>query len=248
MGLEADLQLSTRFERLVHVLSCDSTQALSMDDDGRESAVFWSDHQVAGRGRQGRAWHDAPAQDIAVTFRIANLALESPTLLAAAIPVAVVRAVVDEVRDIAIKWPNDILLHGRKLCGVLIDTSGQPPHTFHVGIGINVNRCTFPAEILDQSTSLALATGREFDRDAVLLRLAREVTKVADQLATGAFDSVVEDFQTRLGLTDKPVRATTGDQSVEGTLTHIDLQRATLDHQTQIPLAHLQHLTIKPVS
>lgn len=242
MGLEADLQLTTRFARLVHVLSCESTQALSAADDAGDSAVFWSDHQSAGRGRQGKSWFDAPSQDIAVTFRLANLPLANPTLLAAAIPVAVVRAVAADAPDVRIKWPNDVLLHGRKLCGVLIDTAGQPPNTFHVGIGINVNRSSFPAELLDQSTSLALATGREFDREALLLHLAREVSAVAEQLASGTIETVVEDFQTRLGLLGKTVRAITGDRTHEGTLTHIDLQRATLDHEVEIPLAHLRHL------
>jgi BirA family biotin operon repressor/biotin-[acetyl-CoA-carboxylase] ligase len=243
MGFEADLRLNTLFQRVVHVLSCDSTQALSMADDVSESTLFWADHQTAGRGRQGRSWRDAPAQDIAVTLRLTDLALESPTVLAVAIPVAVVRTLVDEIPDVTIKWPNDVLLYGRKICGVLIDTEGQPPHTFHVGIGINVNRVSFPAELVDQSTSLALATGKEFDRTTLLLRLATEVSNVANQLVSGEVDSLIEEFEKRLGLTGKAVRATTGEGTVEGILTDIDLYRAVLDGHTEIPLAHLQHLT-----
>ena len=164
MDLLAELRSTTPFDRLKHVVSCSSTQALSQADREPGWAVFWADHQTAGRGRQGKTWEDSPAQDLTLTFRMTDLPkLRSPRL-AAAIPVAVARALAALGPEVSIKWPNDLLLFGRKICGILIDTQGRSPDTYHVGVGINVNRVRFPEELAEHSTSVALATGRQTDR------------------------------------------------------------------------------------
>ncbi len=124
--IETLLRTRTRFRHLQHVASCPSTQELATaaprDAHGRfQDAVFWADHQTRGRGRQQREWHDEPAADLAVTFRV-HAALPTPLALAAAVPVAVALAC-EPLAGTALrfKWPNDVFLHGRKLSGVLID-------------------------------------------------------------------------------------------------------------------------------
>lgn len=243
MNLENELQQSTRFTRLVHVPSCNSTQALSVEDSHDDQAVFWADHQTHGRGRQGRSWHDSPADDVAVTFRLRGVHLAEPARIGAVIPVAAARALAELLPEIAIKWPNDLLLHGRKICGILIDSEGQPPDTHHIGVGINTNRTSFPDELRERSTSIALATGREIERERVVLALARTVDEVVSLLEVGDVDTIAAEFRSRLGLLDRPVRVRTGNQTIEGTLTDLDLDHLEIDGGRYVfPMAHVQEV------
>lgn len=243
MLLETELMRTTRFRRLVHVASCDSTQALAERDVHGGWAVFWTDHQSAGRGREGRSWHDSPSEDIAVTFQITDLNLHTPTHLAAAVPVAAIESIASIVPEIRIKWPNDLLLHGRKLCGVLIDSQGQPPNRHLIGIGMNINRSSFPRELVEQSTSLALATGREFDRSERLLHLAQAIDRIITQITTGDLAQLATAFAAHLGLSGKLVRATTNNRTVEGILTTLNLDRIVINDREEIALAHLKSLS-----
>ena len=242
MDLETELTGSTCFQRLTHVASCDSTQALAERDPFGGCAVFWSDHQSAGRGREGREWLDSPAEDLAVTFQITGLALQSPTHLAAAIPIAAIESINSIVPETRIKWPNDLLLHGRKLCGILIDSHGHPNDTHLVGIGMNINRSAFPPELVEQSTSLALITGREFDRAERVLCLAQAIDRVITQIAENDLESLASAFAAYLKLSGQRVQATTGDRTIHGVLTALNLDRIVLDDHEEIPLAHLRSL------
>ena len=238
----------TRFQRLVHVASCPSTQALALEDAAREEgqpgpAVFWADHQTEGRGREGRSWADRPGQDVLVTFKLDGLQLENPAHLAATVPVAIVRALEPHLSDLLqIKWPNDVLLHGRKLAGLLIDSLGREPVTHLVGIGINVNSSRFPHELMDEATSLALATGRELDRHRLLEDLVRELEAGLQDLEAGRRAELEETFRQRLGLVGRRVRLVAGADACEGRLLELDFEHVQLEGQKPVPLAHVQRL------
>ena len=242
-NLESELRANTRFLHLTHEATCPSTQEISTADPRPGSGIYWADHQTMGRGRQGRTWLDAPAQDLAVTFRVVESKIANPTHLAAAVPLAIVRALGDDAPRARIKWPNDVLVDGRKISGVLIDTSGRPPHTFHIGIGVNINRTSFPPELAELATSLALTSGREHKREDILLRLAVALSQLVDDLlSTRGQQSIRAAFADRLGLTGHMVRAVTGSQTLEGELEAIDLDRAQVGG-VDIALAHLLQLS-----
>lgn len=230
----------TRFTTLEHRAECKSTQALAMELEG--PAVCWADHQTAGRGRQGRPWLDDAGRDLAVTFRVPDLALPFPVRLSALVPAVAARAVASAtgLRP-AIKWPNDLLLGGYKLCGVLIDALGRPD-TWLIGIGLNVNRTDFPADLRDGATSLALVSGREWDRRALLLELAVTLDAGLEDLVAGRTAGWAEAFRNGLGLMGRRVVAETSESAQSGVLTGLDLDVAVLDDSRRIPLATLHHL------
>jgi BirA family biotin operon repressor/biotin-[acetyl-CoA-carboxylase] ligase len=234
------IRSETRFRRVIHVVSCDSTQALSTEDTEQDWAIFWADHQTAGRGRQGREWDDVAGQDLTVTFRLAGLVLPVPSRLAAVVPVAVLRAVESRVPETKIKWPNDLLLSGRKLCGVLIDSQGQPPDTHHVGIGINVNRTSFPGELAETGTSLALATGDLHERWEILVGIARSLDTVVSDLESDRLEGVSEAFRRHLDMMGQRVRISTGNRSIEGRVSQLDLDHFHLEEGERIALSHVQ--------
>lgn len=226
--LAAELGRQTRFQQLVHLPECTSTQDLAGTDPTGSDAVFWADHQTRGRGRQQHVWDDEPAADLAVTFRV-RADLPQPLALAASVPVVVVQTLEPLLeRDLRIKWPNDVFCDDRKLAGVLIDASGGRPGTWQIGIGININRRVFPAELQTTATSLALVTGRTFDRGRVLLDLALALDRALAAMLAGRTAELEQLFRRRLGLVGRPVVVTAG-REFEGRLSDLDFERLVLD-------------------
>ncbi len=157
---------------------------------GAHGALAIADHQSAGRGRLGRSWV-APA-DSAVLVSLAHVgppgAALQPNHLAIAAAVAVARACLDctavptaqglrQRHDIRIKWPNDILVGGRKLAGILIEALPQQGAAI-IGIGLNVSLTVtqMPADLQDRVTSLRML-GASCDRLLVLSALVRELDR-----------------------------------------------------------------------
>lgn len=234
--LETLLRARTRFRRLVHVVSCSSTQELAAQQPGDGDAVFWSDHQTHGRGRMQREWHDEPGADLAVTFRV-TIRLPHPTALPATLPVAVLQACEPLTgRALRIKWPNDVFLDGRKLAGVLVDAGVGTRDTFLIGIGVNVNRVRFPPDLEATACSLATATGREIDRGDLLLRIAERLHDALTALTDGRQAALEQVFRDRLGLFGQRVRIEAA-RVDEGVLTALDFERLVLDDGVVVPLA-----------
>ncbi len=132
-----------------------------------EGLVVIADHQSAGRGRNGRSWLSPHAQNLYFSI------LLRPSCPPAAVPqlsiltaLSITKAIA--LPGIAVKWPNDVWLNGRKLCGILSAMSCMANQTEYaiIGIGINVNMREFPEDI--PGTSLARETDREFSRAEVL--------------------------------------------------------------------------------
>jgi BirA family biotin operon repressor/biotin-[acetyl-CoA-carboxylase] ligase len=237
--LETLLRTTTRFRQLTHVPSCSSTQDLAAEPG--DDAVFWADHQTHGRGRQQREWHDEPGADLAATFR-ATLPLPQPLALPAALPVAVLLALEPLAgRPLRVKWPNDLLLDGRKLCGVLIDAGVAGRDSYLIGVGVNCNRTRFPRDLEATATSLALATGHHVDRHELLLAIARELDTMLTELAARAHARLEELFRARLGLVGQKVEVDAGTVH-EGALQQVDFERLTLDGERTFPLAIVRGL------
>jgi BirA family biotin operon repressor/biotin-[acetyl-CoA-carboxylase] ligase len=240
--LETLLQSRTRFRRLVFRPSCESTQALATADfvDAGD-AVFWADHQTAGRGRQQRHWHDEPGLDLCATFRVRE-PLPEPLALPAALPVAVLQACEPFAgRRLRIKWPNDLFVDGRKLCGVLIDRGSRDPHSYLFGVGIYVNRTRFPRDLEPTATSLALVAGRETDRGRLLLAVSERIDAMVTDIAARRLADLEAAFRDRIGLLGQRVLVDAGDVH-EGELTAIDFQRLVLDGRRAVPLAVVRGL------
>ena len=157
-----------------------STNTVAMTAIGRgaeDGAVFLAEGMTAGRGRLGRVWHSPPGVNIycTVVLRPAMTPARLPlvTLMAA---VATVQAVRETTGlDATIKWPNDILVKGKKAGGILTEAAVEQDRVQGVvlGIGLNVNmtRQATPVVLRRTATSLRQASGRVHDRTALLRRL-----------------------------------------------------------------------------
>ncbi len=168
---------------ILHRETAASTNTLAMElaqQGTAEGAVVTAEVQTGGKGRLGRSWV-SPRGSLAVSVvlrpPVATHLAPLFTLLGA---VAAARAIRERTGLAAgIKWPNDILVGGRKVCGLLIEMSAEPDRIKHLvlGIGMNVNLgpAALPPEVRGRSTSLAAETGGPVDRTALLISLLREL-------------------------------------------------------------------------
>jgi len=141
--------------------------------------VVYSENQTAGQGRRGKYWHSKAGKNISVSLSLR--AFREDGLMSLAAGVAVVEAIKDlwgEGLDIGIKWPNDVMIGGKKLCGISCEKIGE-----HIvlGVGVNVNNIGFPKELTQLATSLYLETGKKWDllqlRDEIVSRIFAPIPK-----------------------------------------------------------------------
>jgi BirA family transcriptional regulator, biotin operon repressor / biotin---[acetyl-CoA-carboxylase] ligase len=160
--------------------------------------VVFAEHQTEGRGQRGNRWESAAGKGLwfSILLRPEIQLSDSGRLTIWAI-----EAVADAIRiefglEPAIKLPNDVQLSGHKVAGVLVEMRAQDkaPHLAVVGIGINVNQCRddFPAGLQDRAISLAMALGRQVDRQNFAVALLRNLDLTYREKfskAVGAFNS-----------------------------------------------------------
>ncbi len=155
-------------------------------DGAPEGCVVVADSQTGGRGRMGRIWVSPPGVNLyfslilrpgVPSIRVPQLTL----LVAAAIHQAFSKLSSDLVAKI--KWPNDILVRGKKLCGVLCEMQSEPDFTHFVvvGIGINVNQSEFPPLLQDSATSLFLERGELLLRPELLASVLNHFEPLYDE-------------------------------------------------------------------
>ena len=163
-----------------------STQRMLQADDP-EGAVAVAEEQSEGRGRLGRSWH-APAGTSILVSILLRPAIDPPRLpeLSLVAGGAVAEAIAETTGlDPAIKFPNDVLLGGKKVAGILAESSEG---RVVLGIGVNANQTAeqLPGDAAIEPTSLRLATGREIDRLELLAAILLHVERAYDAwVATG---------------------------------------------------------------
>ena len=178
-----------------HHCSVGSTNVLALEaaQAGASHGCVWvADEQTAGRGRGGHEWHSTAGDGLYVSVLLRpRIALLDALWLSLATGLAVKAAIVTVTKLVAdIRWPNDLLLSGRKCGGVLVETSivasqaNAPPMLRYavIGVGINVNHESFPAELGDSATSLLRESGRTWPREEVLVEFLRALQRETDQL------------------------------------------------------------------
>ncbi len=151
--------------------------------------------QTAGRGRRGRSWFSGE-DAVAMTLLICpNFPMEFGPRCIIAIALGVCRALRFFGADARIKWPNDIIADGRKLCGILLEADAAG--FVAAGIGVNVNQREFPADIMDTAGSLFFQIGRETDPNEVVARILAEIEPLLDACGDDAsYAALLETYKT----------------------------------------------------
>lgn len=185
---------------------------------GEPGRVVLAERQRAGRGRRGAAWLSAPGESL--TFSVLIEPGEPRALwprLSLAAGVAVAEALGRLGVEAAIKWPNDVLVGGRKLAGILVEAAEGGAI---VGIGLNVTTREFPGELAGSATSVALERGGGITRGEVLELLLGSLAGWSTQIGAG-FPQVVARVRERCALSGRRVRMLARGQVLEGTAVRV---------------------------
>lgn len=212
-------------KRVFHFFKTDSTNRVAMElgfSGEPEGTVVMAEEQTAGRGRAGRAWHSQKGTGLYISIllrpRLAPAQAPLLTMLAGISAQAAVQALTGLVPDL--KWPNDLLLNGKKLGGILTEMHAEVSAVRFVvvGIGINTNQEKFPAELASIATSLRKESGRITFRLELLVRLLTQFENDYSRFLREGAPFVVERFQKLSDFAKgRRVRVETGAESYLGT-------------------------------
>lgn len=199
-----------------------------LEQDAPEGLVLIAESQTRGRGRRGRSWVSLPGIGVYLSVilkpKIQPRSLPQLTLLAG---LATTLAVNDFTKKKArLKWPNDILLNGKKCCGILSET--HPARTGEtgviVGIGVNANHSLtdFPAELQPTATSLRIETGNAIDRLSLICAILGYLDEQYDAFLNNGEQALLEKWLENSDMIGKKITVTQGKSATDGTALGLD--------------------------
>jgi BirA family biotin operon repressor/biotin-[acetyl-CoA-carboxylase] ligase len=243
--------LATRWlARAIHYLDeTDSTNRVALDlarEGAAHGTTVIAEGQTAGRGRLGRRFHSPPYLNLYTSIVLRpELSLPEAPAWTLATAVGVAEAVAAAIGNdasfaqraegerspeggpVEIKWPNDVLVAGRKACGILLELTAEATRVAFlvVGIGVNLNvdPATFPEEFRAEATSLCAFRGAPIDRAAFARALYERLERVYDACAAQGFRGILPGFEARFRMRGRRVRVRELDgQEQEGRVEGID--------------------------
>lgn len=142
-----------------------------------EKTVIVANYQTSGRGRMNRIWIDSKNNNLSFSILLYPKTNEPHSTIALMACASVFEVLSEILPNVVIKWPNDILINHKKVCGILVESiyEGNSIRCIIIGIGINVNTSFFPTELKDKATSLWLETKQRFDKDKLLDEILKSV-------------------------------------------------------------------------
>ncbi len=222
--------------RIITLDSTTSTNDVVADlarSGAAEGTTVTAELQTAGRGRMGRSWI-SPAHSNLMMSVLLRPAV--PPAIAPRLSLLVALAVMDVVRDegvdARIKWPNDVVVNDRKLCGILTEIEAEADRVRFVvvGIGLNVNvrASDFPSELRQRATSLRAETGRLVERARVAGRLLSSLERYYQGFLDGDFPALAERWNRYSAMTGRTVQVEGPVRSLRGRCEGIDTDGALL--------------------
>lgn len=181
------------------------------EEGAADGTLIIADEQTAGKGRSGRHWVTRPGEAASFTLILRpKLPPDKVSMVTLVMGLAVsntVHALYDV--DAGIKWPNDVVLDGKKICGILTEMSAEinEVHYIVIGVGINANMTQIPQELMQTATSLELVLGRSVNRAQLLAVLMQEFEDLYERFEeTGSLKDMMEAYNRVCVNQDRPVR------------------------------------------
>lgn len=227
--IEPELKTRSLGREMVYLNSVPSTNLIArqLSQQGcAHGTIVLAEEQTQGRGRRGRIWLNSPGQDICMSavLRPRLEAQHAPRFtLSTALGIYRVAAMLRLAPSI--KWPNDVLVAGKKLCGILLEMEGNMDslETVIVGLGLNVNTDEFPQEIAAQATSLGKELNRTLNRREVLSSLLNELEPLYDACEDDeAFTKVLDAYKEACGTLGQTVDVTGVRETLSGIAEDVD--------------------------
>ena len=201
-----------------------NTKAQELAEKGYPSGTLVvADKQIAGKGRRGRNWESPSGCGIFMTLMLKpDINPNNASMLTLVSALAVAKALADITgKDAKIKWPNDIVIDGRKVCGILTEMSAQFDYINNIviGIGINVNNSSFPEEISATASSLRLLSGgKKYRREEIIEKIMEYFEKYYSIfLETEDLSALVNEYDAMLVNMKRQVKVLDPKEPFEGT-------------------------------
>ena len=199
---------------LVYLDIVDSTNEYAKELAKKEyvhGTVVVGDHQSAGKGRLGRGWSSPKGCAVYISYLLKPDILPAHASMLTLVAALSTSRAIEEITgcDCQIKWPNDIVMDGKKVCGILTEMSADMDciHYVVTGIGVNVNMTSFDESIKDTATSLRLQTGNIISRSKLILSMLSYFEKdYAVFIKTEDLSGLLEDYNKRLVNRGRQVR------------------------------------------
>ena len=178
-----------------------------------------ADYQSNGRGREDRVWQSESGENLMFSFLVKNEELmKQSSILSILTAVEIAKEIEKfDIKDVSIKWPNDVLINGKKVCGILLE--GQVLEYLVVGVGLNVNQKKFPDGLRRPATSMALEFKNEIDVEEMKDRLFRNIINRFSNLKTNEY---LKYFREHNYLQNKRVRVLINNEPFIGEVVGID--------------------------
>jgi BirA family biotin operon repressor/biotin-[acetyl-CoA-carboxylase] ligase len=191
-------------------------------DEVKEGIVVFAESQTRGRGRLGRKWVSPARKGLWFSVLLRpDLRPQAATQLTILSSVALRRAIEAETGLRAeIKWPNDILVNGRKTAGILTELRAELDRVQHlilgIGIDVNLNAGDFPSELRNHATSLKVELGKPVSRPELAVRALRELDSDYARLRSGAFPALADEWEARCTTIGHEVVICQGNRQIRG--------------------------------
>lgn len=199
--VRAELAHGVIGHKIIHYFRTESTNSAALQLDmqsGPHGTVVIAEEQTAGRGRLGRNWYSEKSSGIYTSIVL------RPPLSPAVAPILTLLAGVAVQHAVSlatglradIRWPNDLLINGKKTCGILTEMKAEMDrlHMVVLGIGINVNHSSMPEDLRGIATSLALEGGRQYSRLQILAQVLHEVERYYEMLLKEGNAAIVREW------------------------------------------------------
>jgi BirA family transcriptional regulator, biotin operon repressor / biotin---[acetyl-CoA-carboxylase] ligase len=215
-------------KNLVFAPECPSTNALALEISHQsavhEGTVVITDRQTAGKGQRGNVWEAEYGKNLTFSLILSPkfLAISKQFFLNMVISLALKDYLKDNLLDaVYIKWPNDILVHGKKISGILIENQIQATAILHsiVGIGFNINQRQFASPL---ATSLSTLLPYEVDLNTALEQMLGHIEARYLQLRDGKYASLMNDYLAALFLRHKNHVFSSGGETFKGVIEDVD--------------------------
>lgn len=212
----------------------------------KEGLVVFAESQSKGRGRLGRKWVSPPNKGLWFSVLL-RPPLRPPEMTQ--LTVIAATALARSIREITqlkpdIKWPNDILIHGRKVAGVLTEMSAEPDRVLHavlgIGVDVNLEQSDLPSELHSIATSLSMESGQSVLRSSLAVSLLRALDQDYKRILNGAFQEVAEEWEAQCITLGKRVRIHQMNQTIEGYAESLDNEGALMIRNAS---GHLERIT-----
>jgi BirA family biotin operon repressor/biotin-[acetyl-CoA-carboxylase] ligase len=226
-----DIKLDTEFigRNFIFSEEADSTNSVLLDKGNKytiNGTVFYTEKQLKGRGRKNRPWHSAKELNLTFSILLTNkkYITENPVLLNFAASLAVGNALENLYQlKVELKWPNDVLINRKKICGILTESTseGNKIDRLVIGVGINVNQTMFQGSYNIPPTSVKLEINENAEREKLLAEVLNNIEELLHVLIESP-GTIIKDWKQRCSMIGDKISISEGEEVKYGIFEDVD--------------------------